>query len=186
MKKQIQRTPQSATATNMGSAPHLEMKRPTIFVVINNVSVLTNLYKYLREEFNQRFTILTFKTINETVNHLDKKPDIVVLDNALINENISEFQELIENKNPQVKVLMLSSHKQVGKALNESLKTPTPEVNPKEPRRTFYSMLYAAAVYPINLLTREFKVSKFVAIFILTFITVGIVSLVGYLLVVNK
>ena len=179
MKKPIQLT-HEATQLRM------ETKRPTIFVVINNVSVLTDLYKYLREEFNQRFTILTFKTINETVPHLDKNPDIVVLDNALQNENISEFQELIENKNPQVRVLMLSSHQQVGNALNESLNKPTPEVEPEKPRRNFFSLLYQAAVYPIQLLTREFKVSKFVAIFILTFTTVGIVSFLGYYLIFHN
>ena len=174
MKKQIMHQPAQL---------RMETRRPTVFVVINNVSVLTELYKFLREEFNQRFTILTFKTINDTVTHLDKKPDIVVLDNALENENISKFQELVETNNPQVKVLMLKSHQQIGIALSESLNESVIHlVNTKKPMKKFPSLLYRLAVYPINLLTKEFRVNKFVAIFSLTFITVGIVSFLGYFL----
>jgi hypothetical protein len=102
-----------------------------------------------------------------------------------MNKNISEFQELIENKNPQVKVVMLSSHKQVGKVLNDSLQAPVSNLTPKKPKKRFHEMLYKAAVYPITFLTKEFKISKFVAIFILTFTAVGIISVIGYFLYVK-
>ena len=165
----------------------METQRPNVFIVIDNDLTLKEFSKHISENFGQRMNILSFKTMNETLTHLDENPDFVVLDNALKDENISEFQMRVKNNNPQVKVLMLTSNQEVGIALNEFFNQPINSiVNDKKLMKKIPSMVYRAAVFPIYLLTREFRINKFVAIFILTFVTVGIVSLLGYFLFVHN
>ena len=41
------------------------------------------------------------------------------------------------------------------------------------------TMIYDVITFPIRLIVREFGVSKFVAIFLLTFITIGVIAVIS-------
>ena len=147
-----------------------------LFIVDDNKMLVKALHHYLEEKFGNELNISTFNSGASVLKEVDLNTGIVVLDYQLKGESGNDVLTAIKNINPKTEVIMLSTHKEIGVAIESYRKGATDFVVKGENDWKKLSMIIRKILmYPIRILTEELKVSKFVAIFLTTFITMGII-----------
>lgn len=147
-----------------------------LFIVDDNALVLSTLRNYLNNRFGKDLNISTFLSGEKALKEVGKNTDIVILDYHLKNENGNEVLQSIKNINAKTEVIMLTSNEEVAVAI-ESFKIGASDyvIKGKSALKSIALLVNDIITYPIRVMVREFGVSKFVAIFLLTFVSVGIV-----------
>ena len=91
-------------------------------------------------------------------------------------EKGTDVLKSIKKINPKTEVIMLSCNEDMGVAIDSFRKGATDYVVKGDKAwKKITHIVRDIITYPIRILVQEFKVSKFVAIFLLTFITMGII-----------
>lgn len=147
-----------------------------LFIVDDNSLVLSALRNYLDNRFGKDLNITTFLSGENALKKIDKDTDIVILDYHLKNENGNEVLKSIKRINSKTEVIMLTSNEEVGVAI-ESFRIGASDyvIKGKSALKSISLLVNDIITYPIRIMVREFGISKFLAIFLLTFISVGIV-----------
>lgn len=150
-----------------------------LFIVDDNPLMVEGLRKYLDTKFGKELNISTFNSGKSALQNIDNNTGIVILDYYLNGENGNEVLKSIKEKNPKTEVIMLTSNDDIAVAI-ESFRKGAKDyvVKGEKAGRKLTKLIYDIISYPINVLMREFGVTKFVAIFLLTFVTMGIIVLV--------
>lgn len=150
-----------------------------LYIVDDNVSMVTALKHYLQKRFGHGLKISTFYSGESCLKKINKDTDIVILDYYLNGKNGLETLKSIKEINPETEVIMLSSNEDVAMAI-ESFKEGARDYIVKGPSawKKLAALINNIFTAPIRIIVREFGVSKFTAIFLLTFITMGIVVIV--------
>jgi DNA-binding NarL/FixJ family response regulator len=155
-----------------------------LFIVDDNKLVLTDLKLYLQNRFGSDLNISTFNSGEGCLEKVSENTNIVILDYFLGGKNGLEILKLIKKKNPKTEVIMLSSNEDIALAI-QSFKNGASDyvIKGHGAVKKITKLIYKVITEPIRIIVREFGVSKFVAIFLLTFTTVGIVvAVVLYLM----
>lgn len=154
----------------------MEKQGLNLYIVDDNISMVTVLKQYLQKRFGAGLNISTFYNGESCLKNIKPDTDIVVLDYYMNGKNGLETLKSIKEKNPKTEVIMLSSNEDIGLAI-ESYKEGASEYIVKGPSawKKLVEIVNNIFTAPIRLMVREFGVSKFTAIFLLTFITMGIV-----------
>ncbi|MFL5764057.1 MAG: response regulator [Bacteroidia bacterium] len=147
-----------------------------LYIVDDNVSMVTALKQYLQSRFGNGLKISTFSSGESCIQRVNKDTDIVILDYYMDGKNGIETLKSIKEINPATEVIMLSSNEDIGTAI-ESYREGAAEYIVKGPTawKRVSSAINNVFTAPIRFMEREFGVSKFTAIFLMTFITMGIV-----------
>jgi two-component system response regulator AtoC len=147
-----------------------------LFIVDDNKLMVSTLKHYLQNRFGTELNISIFNDGESCLERVDKKTNIVILDYFMPGKNGLEILRSIKVKNPKTEVIMLSSNEDIGLAV-DSFRVGAKDYILKGPKawNRITKMVEFIITEPIRLLVREFKVSKFVAIFLLTFVTMGVV-----------
>lgn len=147
-----------------------------LFIVDDNKLMVSGLRNYLTTKFGSDLNISTFFTGESVLNKVDQDTNIVILDYFLGDENGNEVLKSIKKINPKTEVIMLSSNEDIGVAIDSFRKGATDVVvKGNDSMKKISALVYGIITYPIRILVKEFGVSKFLAIFLLTFIIMGIV-----------
>jgi DNA-binding NarL/FixJ family response regulator len=147
-----------------------------LFIVDDNALMVTGLRNYLHNRFGKDIRIFTFPTGESALKRVDETTDIVILDYFLGEEKGTDVLKSIKKINPKTEVIMLSSNEDMGVAIDSFRKGATDYVVKGDKAwKKITHIVRDILTYPIRILVQEFKVSKFVAIFLLTFITMGII-----------
>ena len=147
-----------------------------IFIVDDDSLTLIGLRKYLEERFGNSLNISTFHKGESALKKIDENTSIVILDYYLENENGNDILQSIKKINPKTEVIMLSTNENMGIAIDSFRKGATDYVIKGDNGwKRVASRIYKIITYPLNMMVREFGVSKFMAIFLLTFLTMAIV-----------
>jgi two-component system OmpR family response regulator len=98
----------------------MAIQQKHIFVVDDNEMMVEMLADHLRK--NPGYTVTTFSTGEECINNLTLNPDVIILDYQLNNlvpnaEDGNEILQQIKKLDKTVKIIMLSSQDDYGKAL---------------------------------------------------------------------
>ncbi len=156
----------------------MEAQGTNIFIVDSNKSLVTSLKQYLQNRFGKSVHISTFNDGESCLKKVDKQLHIVILDYFLRGKNGLEVLKSIKVINPKTEVIMLSKNEDVALAI-EAFKAGATDyvVKGADAWRKITKQVNYIITAPIRLMVREFSISKFLAIFILAFATIGIVVL---------
>ncbi len=152
----------------------METQALNLFIVDDNKSMVTSLKQYIKSRFGGSVNIKTFFSGESCLEEVDKSTNVVVLDYYMEGKNGLEILKEIKKVNPDTEVIMLSSNNDVGLVI-ESLRNGANDYVVKGPNawKKLTSLISYILNAPIRMMVREFGVSKFCAIFLTTFITMG-------------
>src|SRR4051812_2141296 len=154
------------------------MKTQTLnlYIVDDNLLMLTGLRNYLDKKFGNSIRISTFLTGAGLLKKIDGDTNIVILDYFLEGNNGNEILKSIKTINPKTEVIMLSSNEDIGVAIDSFRNGATDYVVKGEKAwKKIYSLVYGIITYPIRILVKEFRVKKYLAIFLSTFVIMGVI-----------
>src|SRR6185312_8076625 len=122
--------------------------------------------------------ISTFNDGESCLEQVNKDTHIVILDHFMKGKNGVEVLKSIKDINPNTEVIMLSNNTDMATAI-ESFRAGAVDYVVKGPTswNRVTHLVGQIITAPIRLIVKEFGVSKFVAIFFLTFFTMAIVVL---------
>jgi len=146
-----------------------------LFIIDDNEFMVTGLRNYLEKKFGEELNISTFLNGESALKQIDRKTHIVILDYFLGGKNGNDILKSIKHINPDTEVIMLSSNEDIGIAI-ESFRAGASGylIKGGNSWKKLSILIYNIIAYPIRILVREFRVSKFLAIFLLTFAIMGI------------
>jgi DNA-binding NarL/FixJ family response regulator len=145
-----------------------------LFIVDDNALAVTSLKHYLQTKFGVSVRISTFRDGESCLKKVDKDTHIVILDYFMEGKNGLETLKLIKDINPNTEVIMLSSNEDISLAI-ESFRMGAKDyvVKGQGSLKKISKLVNFIITEPVRLLVREFGVSKYVAIFLLTFVVMG-------------
>jgi DNA-binding NtrC family response regulator len=157
----------------------MEKQTLNLFIVDDNKSMVTVLKQYLQQKFGSNIIISTFYDGESCLEQVDSNTHMVILDHFLNGKNGLEVLKLIKEKNPLTEVIMLTSNEDIALAI-ESFRAGAKDYVVKGPSswKKITDLVYAVISAPIRIIVREFGVSKFMAIFLLTFVIMAVVVVV--------
>ena len=152
-----------------------------LFIVDDNPLVVTGLRNYLDSRFGINLNISTFYSGKSALKKVDKDTGIVILDYYLDGENGNDVLKSIKEINPKTKVIMLSSNEDIAVAV-ESFRNGATDYVVKGARDwdKIISDVYKILTYPIVFIARELKISKLLAMILLSFVFVAAGSFLFY------
>jgi DNA-binding NtrC family response regulator len=163
----------------------MENNVTNIFIIDNDNSSSNLLKQHLNEKFGATINISTFSSGQSALEKLDKYTSIVILDYDLKGENGNDVLKSIKKNNPKTEVIMLSSNDDITIAIESFRKGAIDYViKGEKAEKKITHIVYDIIAYPIRYIVREFGVSKFLAILILTFVIMGVIVI--YSLITNK
>ncbi len=151
-----------------------------LFIVDDDPSVIVGLRNFLENKFSGNLSITTFNTGESALQQVNKNTHIVILDYNLHGRDGNEVLQDIKRINPKTEVIMLSSNEDVGTAVEAFRKGATAYVRKGDAstQKVFYQLTRIIGA-PIRFLINEFGVSKFLAIFLMVFLTIGILAIIA-------
>ncbi len=150
-----------------------------LFIVDDNKLLVADLRNYLQNRFGVSLNITTFNDGESCLKKVDKETQIVILDYFMEGKNGLDTLKCIKEINPETEVIMLSYNEDVALAI-ESFRSGAKDyvIKGQGAWRKITKLVNLIITEPIMLIVREFGVSKFMAIFLLTFVTLGTVVLI--------
>ncbi|MGZ3920891.1 MAG: response regulator [Bacteroidia bacterium] len=154
----------------------MQTSATNLFIVDDNKLMVTDLKYYLENKFGKGLNISTFYDGKTCLEKIDKNTQIVILDYHLDDLNGLEILKSIKSLNPKTEVIMLSGNESMALAI-ETFRMGAKDyvVKGNDAWSQLTSIIKLVITEPIRLIVKEFGVSKYVAIMLLTFITMGIV-----------
>lgn len=145
-----------------------------LFIVDDNPMVVIGLRQYLTTRFGDSLAISTFSSGETALEKLDGSTNIVILDYYLEGENGNEVLRSIKAVNPKTEVIMLSANENIGIAI-ESFRNGAADYVVKGDKawKKVTSLVYKSLTYPLRIMVREFGINKYVGMFLLTFMAMG-------------
>ena len=146
-----------------------------LFIVDDDSVSVKGIRSYLTSRFGTSLNISSFYTGESALKKIDKDTNIVILDYNLKGENGNEVLKAIKKINPQTEVIMLTSNENIGVAIDSFRKGATDYVlKGRNAQRNIAAIVYNILAFPVRMMVKEFNVSKLLAIFLVTFISMGI------------
>ena len=146
-----------------------------LFIVDDNQLMVIGLRNYLSTRFGNNLNISTFHTGASALEKVDGDTSIVIMDYFLDNENGNDVLKSIKKINPNTEVIMLSSNEDMGVAIDAFRNGATDYVvKGKKSWKKISSLVYQIITYPLHIMVKEFGINKYIAMFLLTFIAMGI------------
>lgn len=159
----------------------MEEKQLNLFIVNNDPILISTLKVYLEDQYKNSLKITTFTDGESCLSSVSENTDIVILDYFLNNKNVGlEILEAIKKINPITEVIMFSSNQNVALAI-DSIRLGAKDSIVKGRKGSLHKIISIVAKIvqtPIRILVKEFGVSKYLAIFLLTFFTMCLIVLV--------
>lgn len=158
----------------------METQGTNLFIVNNNESAAADLRLYLKNRFGADLKITTFNDGESCLLKVNDETHIVILGYYLEGKNGLEILKSIKKINPDTEVIMLSSNDDIGLAI-ETLRAGAKDyvVKGEGSWKRISNLVSNILLAPIKVIVREFGVSKFTAIFLTTFISMGIVVIIA-------
>lgn len=151
--------------------------RPLNLIIIDDdLGISQDLKRFLYERFKRDLNITLFNSGKEALKCMGNDTDIVILDYNLRHENGNEILRKIKRINSSVEIIILTTNEDVSVAIDSFRKGARDYVikgNSKAWKRVSDG-IHAIIIYPVNVMVKEFGVSKYLAIFLLVFLIIGL------------
>jgi DNA-binding NtrC family response regulator len=157
----------------------METGGTNLFIVEEDQVIVKNLKDYLQTRFGTGFFITTFNDGESCLKEINSNTHIVVMDYSLNGKNGLQILKEIKSINPKTEVIMLSGNEDIAVAIELFRNGATDYViKGKGSVKRIADKIYHIITAPLRILVREFGVSKFMAAFLTTFVTMGIIVFV--------
>lgn len=155
----------------------MEKQGINLFIVDDNKLLAIDLKHYLQNRFGEDVNISTFNDGDSCIAKIDKNTDVVILDYCMDGKNGLEVLKSIKTINPKTEVIMLSGNEDMAIAI-ETFRSGAKDyvIKGNGSWKKITKLLQLIITEPIRILVREFGVSKYMAIFLLTFVVMGVVT----------
>jgi len=154
----------------------MKTQQMNLFIVDDNKLVISDLKNYLIQRFGMFLNISTYNDGESCMRNLKNDTHIVILDYELHGKNGLEILKEIKAEHPKIEVIMFSGNEDIGTAIQSFRNGATDYVIKGQGSwKKLTKILYDIITEPIRIIVREFKVTKFMAVFLLTFVIMGII-----------
>ena len=156
----------------------MEKQGINLFIVDDSKLQATDLKYFLHNRFGEDINISTFNDGISCLQKIDKDTHIVILDYTMEGINGLEVLKAIKEINPKTEVIMLSGNEDMAIAI-QTFRSGAKDyvIKGQGSWKKISKLVQAIVMEPIRIMVREFGISKFVAIFLLTFFIMGVVTL---------
>lgn len=147
-----------------------------LMIIDDDIAISQDLKRFLYKRFKRDLTITLFNSGKAALKCIGNDTDIVILDYNLRHENGNEILRKIKRINSSVEVIMLTTNEDVSVAIGAFRKGARDYVikgNSKAWKRVSDG-IHAIIIYPLHVMVEEFGVSKYLAIFLLVFLIIGL------------
>ncbi len=153
----------------------METQGLNLFIVDDNKLMVSTLKQYLQNRFGLGLQISTFHDGDSCIAKIDKDTHIVILDYFMEGKNGLDTLKSIKAINPKTEVIMLSGNEDMALVI-DSFRAGANDyvVKGAGAWKKITKVVSHIITAPIRLMVREFGVSKYMAIFLLTFVTMGL------------
>lgn len=145
-----------------------------IFIVNRNSDRLKELTSLITERFGSLFLIKTFNDNNSAVNSINETTEIIVFDNSIESNNKEVTMLTMKHSFPGIKTIMRTSTDEIEMTIDDYCKRKSFYLFRKGKTWEKLSPFLYSVTNPIRKFYQEFLVRKFVVIFLLTFVLMGI------------
>ncbi len=154
----------------------MNSQRLNLFIVNDNPLVVTGLQDYLNDKFGGSLNISAFQSIESVIKMIKMDTDMVILDFVMKDHNADDVLKSIKEINSKTKVILLSSNQDVSMAIESFRNRDTDIVikGEKAGRKIGY-IVSEAILFPYRIIVKRFGIDKYLAMFLLTFVTMGLV-----------
>jgi two-component system response regulator AtoC len=158
----------------------METQGLNLFIVDDNKLMVSTLKQYLQNRFGLGIQISTFYDGDSCLKKVDKDTHIVILDYFMEGKNGLETLKSIKSINPKTEVIMLSGNEDMALVI-DSFRAGANDyvVKGSGAWKKISKVISHIITAPIRLMVKEFGVSKYFAIFMLTFVTMGIAVVIA-------
>jgi two-component system response regulator AtoC len=151
-----------------------------LFIVDDNKLAVTNLQYYLQNKFGTSINVSTFNDGESCLTKIDKETNIVILDYFMKGKNGLDTLKSIKTINPKTEVIMLSGNEDVALAIETFRAGATDYViKGAGALKKVTKVVHYIITAPMRLLVDEFRVSKYMAMFLVTFVIMGIAVIIA-------
>ncbi len=156
----------------------MKTKELNLFIVENDLLVGMALEDYLKKRFASCIRISTFKDGESCLEEVDSNTHVVILNHSLEGAKGLEVLKSIKETNPNTEVIMLSDREDIALAI-ESYQAGANNtvVKGTGSRKKLAVHVKRILMAPIRIIVMELGLSKRLAMFVVSFVTVGIVVL---------
>lgn len=163
-------------ASHFINADIMETQRINLFIVDDNHLLATDLKNHLQNRFGLGINVSVFNSGESCLQMVSKETHIVILDYFLEGKNGLEVLKSIKTINPKTEVIMLSGNEDIVLAI-ETFRAGAKDyvLKGQGSWKKVTRLVTLIITEPIRLMVKEFGVSKYMAIFLLTFVAMGIV-----------
>ncbi len=156
----------------------MKTQETNLFIVDDDKLMVTALEHHLRKKFGNGVRISSFYDGDSCLKKVNKDTDIVILDYYMEGKNGLEVLKSIKSINPKTEVIMLSNNKDMVLAV-ETFRAGAKDyvIKDNDSWKKITQLINYIVTEPIRIMVREFGISKFMAVFLLTFIAMGIITL---------
>jgi len=147
-----------------------------LFIVDDDNLMAMALEQSLKGRFGNGISITIFNDGESCLEKVNKETDIVILDYFLDGKDGLEILKSIKTANSKTEVIMLTCNEDIMLAI-ETFRAGAADyvLKGRGSWKKITKLVNHIITEPIRMIVREFGVSKFVATFLLTFVTMGIV-----------
>lgn len=145
-----------------------------IFIANKNPVRLKELTALVTEKFGSLFSIRIFNDNNSAVNSIDDKTEIIIFDNSIESDNKETTLMTMKNSYPGIKTIMRSSNEDIEMAVDDYCRRKSFYLFRKGKTWEKLSPFIYNFTNPIRLFISEFFVRKFLVVFLITFLIMGI------------
>lgn len=146
-----------------------------LFIVDDNPMVAMGLRQHLIHRFGSELNITTFPTGKSALENISADTNMVILDIMLEGENGNDILKSIKIINPATEVVMLSSNNEMEVAIRSFRNGASDYVVKGEKSwKKITSLVLKALTYPVRVMVQEFGINKYIAMFLLTFVAIGV------------
>lgn len=158
----------------------MQVQGSNLFIVDDNRLSVTALKQFLHKRFGISLNITTFHDGESCLEKVDHETQIVILDYYMKGKNGLEVLKSIKTINPKTEVIMLSGNEDIALAI-ETFRFGANDyvIKGTGSWKKINKLVYKIITAPLRLMTREFGVPKFMAIFLLTFLSLALVAFVS-------
>jgi len=154
-----------------------QMKKRVINLIIieDDFEVSNKLVEKLLKNYGALVNIRAFNNSEIALEKINIHTDLIIIDTDESEERLKKLEHTIGIVNPKIEILKISSFEDLGFAIDTFIEGVPVENDRKDnAMNRILSGINYVILFPVNFIVREFAVSKYIALFIMTFLTMAI------------
>lgn len=148
-----------------------------LFIVDNNPMIVRRLHSYLLNMFGPEFKISTFEDSESVMKNIGTDTGIIIVDSYLEDAKGNSLYKSLKTASPKTEIIVFSNIVDAGEAVEMYRKGISGIEfiqNDKKSFEKIYEKVRKIINYPIHVLSKEFQIGRYMAIFLITSVLMGI------------